>query len=481
MSDDNFPRKRLLVRPDTLNSELNEVFAADLEALKARIRGYKTNLQNGFLDAPDMTKMVYLGKINESNPEIFKVNVPGWIYRFAPTWSTVKTADDYGSAYAKGYTGILLSYDPNYLKDNSNDAKANRMLYMVNGTPSGAQHGNAMFPINPGSDTYMYLGRDTSIVDGSDAMKEFYFVPSRLATNMNIHQDDYVTRVGYASSSKPELKDYLETLAGNPVITKIFNGKFTDQDSRGHMKNFAAVRGWMRVRRDKVIFMDTTLQNQFYSTHPVTQLENDLHEEFWRYGIVTAKLVFNANTRELALDKHEDMPWTTRSARSSDMTTSQNAITITNANGAFNADNVCKTPDGGTIGFQNYTVGYYADMVVQKGYTYIFAGSCAGTSLSVALAVNGTLLGTFGTNKTYRYRATDDGVVPITIIHSAAITAETSGGAITLTVQDTAGKTVYNKHVIGNDVDAQLFRIPGVMNFTQYKSCSRFLSNKQLL
>lgn len=482
-----FPRKRLLVRGDTSNIESNENIDAILEEFKKRIRSYKTKLQNGNLDAPDMLNAIYLGKINEANPPIFKVNVPGWLYRFSPSWSTRTAADDYGVAYSKGKTGILLSYDPKYLLDNSDENKANRIMYMTAWDGQECSNANAMFPINPGGSTYMYITRDTTIGDNDAAFKEFYFIPTRLATCMNIHPNDYIFKVGTPTNPNLDLVDTQVSYVDNPVVKNIFDSKFTDQDSRGHMKNFAAVRSYFRVRRDKVKFAGESAQYQteFYASHPEKQLENDDYEDFWRYGWIAARLKYDTGVAAIAREAHSTLPWETRAFDANSVTIQQVPVTLSGVNNAFKAAtedtaavNVV-TPDGLNWGCNNYTIGYYAEMWVEAGNVYKFSGRGSTTAVVV---INGVTVYTLNTSSNSgSWTATTTGWVPISIAHYSKTGATVSGGSLVLNVTNSAGKSVYKNILVGNDVDRQLFRVPTVVNFEKYKQYNRFLKVKQLL
>ena len=476
-----FPRKRLLVRGDTSNIEHSENIDAILEEFKKRIRSYKTKLQNGNLDAPDMLNAIYLGKINEANPPIFKVNVPGWLYRFSPSWSTRTAADDYGVAYSKGKTGILLSYDPKYLLDNSDENKANRIMYMTAWDGQECSNANAMFPINPGGSTYMYITRDTTIGDNDAAFKEFYFIPTRLATCMNIHPDDYIFKVGTPTNPDLDLVDTQVSYIDNPVVKNIFDSKFTDQDSRGHMKNFAAVRSYFRVRRDKVKFAGESAQYQseFNASHPAKQLENDDYEDFWRYGWIAARLNYTTGVAAIAKEDQSTSPWDTRASAPGNIAVHQNPTTLSGKKDAFNADAIVTFPDGLTMPYSGYTIAYYAEMWADAGYTYTFSGK--GTT-SAAVAINNTVVYTLNNSSTNgSWTAPVAGWVPITIVHYSKTGSATSGGSLILNVTNAVGKSVYKNILVGNDVDRQMFRLPSVVNFEKYKQYNRFLKVKQLL
>ena len=460
-----FPRKRLLVRGDTSNIEHSENIDAILEEFKKRIRSYKTKLQNGNLDAPDMLNAIYLGKINEVNPPIFKVNVPGWLYRFSPSWSTRTTADDYGVAYSKGKTGILLSYDPKYLLDNSDENKANRIMYMTAWDGQECSNANAMFPINPGGSTYMYITRDTTIGDNDAAFKEFYFIPTRLATCMNIHPNDYIFKVGTPTNPNLDLVDTQVSYIDNPVVKNIFDSKFTDQDARGHMKNFAAVRSYFRVRRDKVKFAGEESSVR-------TAGENRAHPNYFSAG------------RGLQRD-YSLLPWETRAFDANSVTIQQVPVTLSGVNNSFKAAtedaaavNVV-TPDGLNWGYNNYTIGYYAEMWVEAGNVYKFSGRGSTTAVVV---INGVTVYTLNTSSNSgSWTAATTGWVPISIAHYSKTGAAVSGGSLVLNVTNSAGKAVYKNILVGNDVDRQLFRVPTVVNFEKYKQYNRFLKVKQLL
>ena len=477
-----FPRKRLWVRGDTSNLEHDESIDLIIEEFKKRIRSCKTTLNGGNLDAPSMQNMIYLGKINDSPAPIYKVNVPGWIFRHNPTWSTRLTDDandNYGAFYAKGKTGILLSYDPKYLIDNGSDNKANRILYMTAWDGKACSNANAMFPINPGSSTYMYLGRDLSIRDSDYALKEFYFIPSTLATCMNIHPDEYVVKVGETSTIL-DLVDTQVSFIDNPVVSQIFDGKFSDTDSRGHMRNFAAIRGWFRTRRDTIKFVDenSAIATAFYNSHPQSQLTNDKHEEYWRYGVLAARLTVSAAVNTIASESHDTLPWETRALNSSSITVMQNAFGMTGKSSRFTSENNFVTPDKLNWGYRNYTVAYYAEMYVVAGYTYTFSGSGETTG---SLAIDGTVLETTGATIRGVWTASTTGWVPITAVQYAKPKADKSGFMLVVVIKNAEGKLVYSNRPIGNDDSVQLFRLPSAVTYSKYKQYNRFLKVKQLL
>lgn len=476
-----FPRKRLLVRGDASNISHNETIDLILEEFKERIRTCKTRIQNGNLDAPDMSSIIYLGKINDTNPPIFKVNVPGWIYRFSPAWSTRTTASDYGVDYAKGKTGILLSYDPQYLMNNGGTNKANRILYMTAWDGQECSNANAMYPINPGSSTYMYITRDTTIKDTDAAFKEFYFIPTRLAISMNIHPNEYITKVGEPEIADLQLVDRLVSYVDNDVIKKIFDGKFTDVDSRGHMKNFAAIRGWMRVRRDLIKFVDnnSSYATSFYSSHPESQIENDDYEDFWRYGWLAAKMNYTTGVAAIAKEDQSTSPWETRAISSSTIAVHQYPTTLSGKKGAFSETAKVIFPDGLTMEYSGYTIAYYAEMWAVAGYTYKFSGN--GTTTAVVAIDKNPVYTMNSSSKNGSWTATKTGWIPITIAHYSKTGDATSGGSLVLNVADSANKAVYKNIIVGNDVDRQLFRLPSVITNAKYRWYNRFQRVKQLL
>ena len=498
-----FPRKRLYVRGDPKNAEHSEDFEVALEELKARIRANKERLRGGNLDAPDMTEMIYLGKMSDAQVPIFKINVPGWIYRYSPYWSN-DTTSNYGREYSQGRSAIMLSYDPNYLASNSEEAKNNRIMYMTAGNEyykdgvlkASCFNANAMFPINPGSDTYMYIKHDTRVTANSDVNKEYYFVPTVLAGCLNIHKEDYVTKVGTTNVDLP-LEDAQSTYIDNQILKKIFNGKFSDLDGRGHMKNFAAVRGWMRVRRDKVIFLSSiTAANKsaWELTHPESQLENDeyVDEDFWRYGILLCRLKHTDDSsgtsiKSLARMSHSSEPWYNSSVyfNTAQRVITQSVFTTTDKYKKFTSENLVVSPDKLFAPgiYKGYTIGYYFRMYMEQNdlhtMRYVFAGTAYS---SLVMAINGEVFDQYGSSRTSTktFIPPETGWYDITIIHHSLSTHEESGCKL-IWHQYNGSATIRSNMTFTNTTELQLFVVPKTFTVAKYRSLNKYFTQKQLL
>lgn len=282
-----FPRKRLLIRSTNKDIQHNTSADAEVTRVKNLINSIKTQVNAKNMDAPDFSRAVYLGKVCDQESPIWKVNVSGWIYKFEPNWNTATrtTAD---IAHGDAHYGVLLSSDPHFLTDNSDKQKANRILYMTAWDGEAYSQANPMFPINPGASTYMTITRDPSVVNEDERAKELWFVPTMLPYWMNIHKDDYITKVGY-SIPDLEVADIQPSFVGNSVVSLLWDGWWADKHATNlGYRNFAAVRGYMRVRRDMVIFLDNVLSIQFGNTHPVTQLSNDGYN--YRNGLLLVEI-----------------------------------------------------------------------------------------------------------------------------------------------------------------------------------------------
>lgn len=201
-------------------------------------------LRAGSIDAPDFSNAISLGYENDQHAKIYKINVPGYFYRCQTeklkTWRST------------GKTGIYVAADPNALV-NKETLPDQRMLYHVGTDTFDNDSGNNLYPILPGSSTYAYFVRDTTIT--GDELKEFWFVPTIAATSLMIDPTDFVTPVGECEDNLGVADDLVsdtDTLDLELVKT-IFGGEWYSSDNVEH--NWRAMLSRWRIKDDNVIFL----------------------------------------------------------------------------------------------------------------------------------------------------------------------------------------------------------------------------------
>lgn len=171
--------------------------------------------------------MVSLGMNNASDPQIYKVMVPGYFYRMSKNPGNPAT-DNCGAL------GVVLAKSPTFF-DNS----TNQFVYLQ-ASDGYIWHANNMYPILPGRSTYAY------IVRGGQELFEWFFVPTVLSASMHIHSDSFCVPVGGANSIT------LSGAANEITVSAMFDGDWRGTESD---PTFMTTAGWNVADLDKITFV----------------------------------------------------------------------------------------------------------------------------------------------------------------------------------------------------------------------------------
>ncbi len=180
-----FLTKRIKLNVDY--DKYRQIIDDNLEAFASHASKARHLAEKGCVDAPYLYGYQDLGFENGLT-EIYKLTAPGWFYRINIT----------GENWNQDRIAVLLSHDPNNLKDDTSGHVSNRLLYMTSFSDSLVGGGNNMFPVHPGTSTYACVLRK-----GSADFKILY-VPSRETFCNGVRSEDLAIKVGVSTSGSAQ-------------------------------------------------------------------------------------------------------------------------------------------------------------------------------------------------------------------------------------------------------------------------------------
>ena len=231
--DKDFPIKKLHADEKDYRTVVDDIIGKYIE----RVRKNNARLAKGFLDAPCMEEAIILGyegvnitgdrPTNPYDAPVYKINVPGYFYRqrFSGDWDTDTVA------------GVLVADSP------SNVVQSSKRYVYVAGSDGTIGHANNMLPILPGTSTYAYIVRNSSMRE-NESKRAWLFVPTVLSASVNIRPEDYVSIVGAPTA--------LHELTGTGRAEN-----FPDVFSGDWRTLFKSVCGWNVADESKMQFLNS--------------------------------------------------------------------------------------------------------------------------------------------------------------------------------------------------------------------------------